>query len=158
MHGIHPCHMTLSITTYDTYIQYIHKYKCDRVRGNRAHVGKIDFEVITVGTVSFVEVAFICLKFRVVENPSANSKIFSPDTHVCPIFAYTVTITCIYILWCMSRAGHVTQGGSCDSPGVGQRFPLLASTRVKGILLRPFFLCEVGVRLRAGVVEEEEAS
>ena len=40
---------------------------CDRVRGNRAYVGEIDFEIQakTVGTISFVKVAFICLKFRV---------------------------------------------------------------------------------------------
>ena len=35
-----------------------------------------------------------------------------------------------------------------NSPGVGQRLPLLASTRVKGILLRPFFLWWVGAHLR----------
>ena len=41
--------------------------KCDRVRGNRAYVGEIDIEIQTktVGTISFVKVAFICLKFRV---------------------------------------------------------------------------------------------
>ena len=41
--------------------------KCDRVRGNRAYVGEIDFETQakTVGTISFVKVDFICLKFRV---------------------------------------------------------------------------------------------
>ena len=40
---------------------------CDRVRGNRAYVGEIDIEIQakTVGTISFVKVAFICLKFRV---------------------------------------------------------------------------------------------
>ena len=40
---------------------------CDRVRGNRSYIGEIDFEIQakTVETVSFVEVAFICLKFRV---------------------------------------------------------------------------------------------
>ena len=40
---------------------------CDRVRGNRAYVGEIDIEIQakTVGTICFVEVVFICLKFRV---------------------------------------------------------------------------------------------
>ena len=41
-------------------------HKCDRVRGNRAYVGEIDIEIQakTVGTIRFVKVAFICLKFR----------------------------------------------------------------------------------------------
>ena len=40
---------------------------CDRVHGNWAYVGEIDFEIQskTVGAVSLVEVAFIFLKFRI---------------------------------------------------------------------------------------------
>ena len=47
--------------------RYAVLHMCDRVRGNRAYVGEIDFEIqaMTVGTLSFVEVAFICLRFSV---------------------------------------------------------------------------------------------
>ena len=38
----------------------LHGHICDRVRGNRAYVGEIDIEIQakTVGTISFVKVAF----------------------------------------------------------------------------------------------------